>query len=257
MDEGLEKLVSIIAGLEEELRDIEEYEERYKSIKSKLERVEYTLDMNEKQLGLYKKKLKDFRDNEKISVDSIDDSEYKRTLEEQMQRYNDAVFEREVLAEIAKMMKDEGVKSDIIQKYIPKMNELINNYLIQFDLYVNFTLDENFKATIKSRYRDNFSYDSFSQGEKLRINLSIMLAWKEIAKLKNSINTNLLILDETLDGALDGVGVTDLVKALRNLDGEKNNIFVISHRGDTLKDMFDHHLNFHKTKNFSVMSVIE
>ena len=84
-----------------------------------------------------------------------------------------------------------------------------------------------------------------------------MLAWKEIAKLKNSINTNLLILDETLDGALDGVGVTDLVKALRNLDGEKNNIFVISHRGDTLKDMFDHHLNFHKAKNFSVMSVIE
>ena len=257
LDEGLKKLVDAIKALEEEYEDIQEYEEKYKSLKTKAERIEYEINMKEKNLILYKKKLEDLRNSANISVDSMDDSEYKETLEKQMQLYNDSVFEREVLAEIAKMTKDDGVKSDIIKRFIPKMNELINNYLIEFDLYVNFTLDENFKASIKSRYRDNFSYDSFSQGEKLRINLSIMLAWKEIAKVKNSINTNLLILDETLDGALDGEGVSDLVKALRNLDGENNNIFVISHRGDTLKDMFDVHIHFEKQKNFSVMSITE
>ena len=257
LDEGLTKLVDSIQVLEDELEAIQVYEEKYKSVKTKSERIEYEISMKEKNLILYKKKLEDLRNSANISVDSMDDSGYKETLEKQMQLYNDSVFDREVLAEIAKMTKDDGVKFDIIKRFIPTMNELINNYLIEFDLYVNFTLDENFKASIKSRYRDNFSYDSFSQGEKLRINLSIMLAWKEIAKAKNSINTNLLILDETLDGALDGEGVSDLVKALRNLDGENNNIFVISHRGDTLKDMFDVHIHFEKQKNFSVMSITE
>lgn len=257
LDAGLKKLVDSIKVLEEELEAVQEYEEKYKSLKTKYDRIEYEISMKEKNLILYKKKLEDLKNSANISVDSMDDSEYKETLEKQMQLYNDSIFEREVLAEIAKMTKDDGVKFDIIKRFIPKMNELINNYLIEFDLYVNFTLDENFKASIKSRYRDNFSYDSFSQGEKLRINLSIMLAWKEIAKAKNSINTNLLILDETLDGALDGEGVSDLVKALRNLDGENNNIFVISHRGDTLKDMFDVHIHFEKQKNFSVMSITE
>jgi energy-coupling factor transporter ATP-binding protein EcfA2 len=130
------------------------------------------------------------------------------------------------------------------------MNKLINKYLSAFDLFVDFQLDDNFNEVIKSRFRDTFSYASFSEGEKLRITLSIMLAWRMVAKLRNSVSTNLLVLDETLDGAMDGVGVENLIETLQNLNAD-DNIFVISHRGDQFGDKFASHLKFEKVKNFS------
>jgi energy-coupling factor transporter ATP-binding protein EcfA2 len=132
------------------------------------------------------------------------------------------------------------------------MNKLINKYLAAFDLFVDFQLDEEFNEVIKSRFRDAFSYASFSEGEKLRITLGIMLAWRTVAKLRNSVSTNLLVLDETLDGALDGVGIDSLIETLHNLNAD-DNIFVISHRGDQFGDKFTSHIKFEKVKNFSEM----
>lgn len=165
---------------------------------------------------------------------------------EQQELYN----YKEVLGIAATMLKDGGIKTRIIRQYIPVMNKLINKYLAAFDLFVDFHIDENFNEVIKSRFRDTFSYASFSEGEKLRITLSIMLAWRTVAKLRNSVSTNLLVLDETLDGAMDGVGVENLIDTLHNINAD-DNIFVISHRGDQFGDKFESHIKFQKVKNFS------
>ena len=157
---------------------------------------------------------------------------------------------KEVLSVVSTMLKDSGIKSKIIRQYIPVMNKLINKYLAAFDLFVDFQIDENFNEQIKSRFRDTFSYANFSEGEKLRITLAIMLSWRAVAKLRNSVSTNLLVLDETLDGAMDNVGVESLIETLQNLNAD-DNIFVISHRGDQFGDKFESHIKFHKVKNFS------
>lgn len=154
---------------------------------------------------------------------------------------------------ISSLLKDSGIKSKIIKKYLPVMNNLINKYLNMMDFYVNFNLDENFDETIKSRFRDDFSYPSFSEGEKMRIDLALMFTWRAVAKLKNSTNTNLLILDEVFDSSLDTAGTEDFLKIIRGIDDDTN-IFVISHKGDLLQDKFSKVLKFDKTKNFSKVS---
>ena len=149
------------------------------------------------------------------------------------------------------LLKDNGVKSSIIKKYLPTMNTLINQYLQNMDFYVNFTLDESFEETIKSRYRDVFSYESFSEGEKARIDIALLLTWRSVAKLKNSVDTNLLILDEIFDGSLDQNGSSELGWILRNFD-DKTNVFVISHK-EGLEDKFDATLSVKKVQNYSVI----
>jgi len=153
--------------------------------------------------------------------------------------------------EIASMMlKDSGIKSKIIKHYLPIMNKLINKYLGDMDFFCQFSLDENFIETIKSRHRDEFTYYSFSEGERLRIDLSLLLAWREVARLKNSVNCNLLILDEVFDSSLDAVGTEEFLKLL-NTFGSRANVFVISHKSDTMTDKFDEHIVFEKKNNFS------
>lgn len=147
------------------------------------------------------------------------------------------------------MLTDTGIKTKIIKQYLPIMNKLINHYLIAMEFYVNFTLNENFEETIKSRYRDEFTYDSFSEGEKMRIDLALLFTWRAIAKMKNSTNTNLLILDEIFDSSLDGTGTDEFLKILNTLSDE--NIFVISHKQDMLVDKFRSTIKFEKVKNFS------
>ena len=129
------------------------------------------------------------------------------------------------------------------------MNKLINTYLTAMEFYVNFTLNENFEETIKSRYRDDFTYASFSEGEKMRIDLALLFTWRAVAKMKNSTNTNLLILDEIFDSSLDSTGTDEFLKILNTLDGE--NVFVISHKQDVLVDKFKSTIRFEKVKNFS------
>lgn len=153
-------------------------------------------------------------------------------------------------AVILEMLKDTGIKTKIIKQYLPVINQLTNQYLQTLDFFVHFNLDESFTETIRSRHRDNFSYDSFSEGEKQRIDLALLFTWRQIAKMKNSVATNLLILDETFDSSLDHDGVGNLMKILYSL-GEGTNVFVISHKGEILDDKFESKMEFIKDKNFS------
>jgi len=148
------------------------------------------------------------------------------------------------------LLRDQGVKERIIKQYVPIMNKLINKYLAQLEFYVGFELNESFEETIKSRFRDVFKYDNFSQGEKMRIDLSLLFTWRAVARMKNSVNTNLLILDEVFDSSLDVNGTDEFMKLLNTLT-EKTNAFIISHKGDALYDKFEHVIRFEKYKNFS------
>ncbi len=168
--------------------------------------------------------------------------EYKLTLNEEYS-YNTVM---------AEMLKDTGIKTKVIKQYIPVINKLVNQYLQVLDFFVHFNLDESFQETIRSRHRDAFSYDSFSEGEKQRIDLALLFTWRMIAKMKNSVATNLLILDETFDSSLDHDGVDNLMKILHTLDDDTN-VFVISHKGEILDGKFEEKLEFKKEKNFSKM----
>ena len=151
------------------------------------------------------------------------------------------------------LLKDTGIKSQIIKKYLPIMNQLINKYLNELDFYVSFDLNENFEETIKSRFRDEFSYASFSEGEKMRIDLALLFTWRTIAKMKNSANTNLLILDEIFDSSLDIAGTYDFMKILRSFN-DSTNVFIISHKTDVLQDKFERILKVEKRQNFSIIN---
>ena len=161
--------------------------------------------------------------------------------------------EREYNQVITELLKDTGIKTKIIKQYLPVINKLTNQYLQILDFYVHFDLDESFKETIRSRHRDAFSYDSFSEGEKQRIDLALLFTWRQIAKMKNSISTNLLILDETFDSSMDADGVENLLKILDTL-GIDTNTFVISHKGELLETKFEKKLEFIKHKNFSKLA---
>jgi len=148
------------------------------------------------------------------------------------------------------LLKDTGIKTRIIKQYLPIMNKLINKYLTAMDFFVNFNINESFEETIKSRHRDEFSYANFSEGEKMRIDLALLFTWRQIAKLKNSTNTNLLILDEVFDSSLDTVGTDEFLKLIYEM-GKETNVFVISHKGDVLYDKFRSMIRFEKKNNFS------
>jgi len=159
-----------------------------------------------------------------------------------------------VLAQAQGLLKDDGIKAVFIKKYIPLVNNLINQYLTQMDFFVDFHLNEAFEETIRSRYRDEFMYESFSEGEKMRIDLAILFAWREVAKLRNSAATNLLIFDEVLDSSLDPSGVEEFIRIIQTLTSNEN-VFVISHRGDTIGDKFDDVLKFIRVQGFSKLEV--
>ena len=165
---------------------------------------------------------------------------------------NELSSERNVQEVAALLLKDTGIKTAIIKEYLPVMNKFINGYLTAMDFYVHFELDESFNEKIKSRFRDEFTYASFSEGEKMRIDLAILFTWRQIAKMKNSVNTNLLILDEIFDSSLDNAG-TDYFLSVMNALGDKTNIFVISHKGDQLFDKFHSVIKFEKKNDFSAI----
>ena len=154
---------------------------------------------------------------------------------------------------VGNLLKDGGIKTKIINKFIPTINQRINKYLSEMDFFVNFTLDEEFKEVIKSRYRDVFSYASFSEGEKQKIDLALLFTWRSIAKLKNSTSCNLLILDEVFDSSLDSSATDELFKILKGL-GDKTNLFIISHKGEILLDKFERTVTFDKPNDFSRMT---
>ena len=167
-----------------------------------------------------------------------------------VERRKELIEDKHHLNIASTLLKDTGIKAKIIKHYLPIMNKLINKYLADMDFFCQFNLDENFNESIKSRHRDEFTYFSFSEGERLRIDLSLLLAWREIARLKNSVNCNLLILDEVFDSSLDAVGTEEFLKLLTTF-GNRANIFVISHKSDTMTDKFQNHIVFEKKNNFS------
>ena len=191
------------------------------------------LESDKKNTNLIAQEL----DTIKIQLEEID-IEKKKVIDEK--QYIDIA--REIL-------NDTGVKANIIKKYLPIMNQLINENLQAMDFFVNFHLNEEFEETIKSRHRDTFNYNNFSEGEKMRIDLALLFTWRSIAKLKNSINTNVLILDEIFDSSLDGQGTDDFLKILKSLN--KENVFIISHKGDIMFDKFTNIIKFEKYKNFT------
>ena len=219
-----------------------------------INRYETSID----QIEIQKRKL----ENEvaKLQDENISTAEQKGELNELQEQLiqtdikKKADKEHKIYIDTARaLMQDTGIKTKIIKQYLPIMNQYINKYLADMDFFVNFTLDEEFNETIRSRYRDEFNYHSFSEGEKLRIDLSILFTWREIAKLKNSTNTNLLILDEIFDSSLDTSGTDEFMRILHTTMGNEN-VFVISHKGDTLIDKFPRVLKFEKHKNFTRMA---
>ena len=217
-----------------------------------------SLNTSIQELEKYQVKLsEEIKELEKSTIDNSDEEQLKILQEEfeGIEKNRKDLKEEKVYKEASKaMLQDTGIKTKIIKQYLPIMNQLINKYLASMEFYVNFSLDENFDETIKSRFRDNFNYASFSEGEKMRIDLALLFTWRAIAKMKNSTNTNLLILDEIFDSSLDSAGTDEFLKILNTLEGE--NVFVISHKQDVLVDKFKHTLKFEKNKNFSKMVVV-
>ena len=209
-----------------------------------IEQYQRSIDRTSKELQELSSEKSDLASEQNIlqqmQHERDDKIEKKLTLTEQL-NYNHVISE---------MLKDTGIKTKIVKQYLPVINKLVNQYLQVLDFFVSFHLDEAFQETIKSRHRDTFSYDSFSEGEKQRIDLALLFTWRMIAKMKNSVSTNLLILDETFDSSLDYEGVDNLMKIIYTLDDDTN-VFVISHKGDILDGKFKRKLEFHKEKNFS------
>ena len=221
--------------------------EKYSAIKTLREKVDWT----QRRINSLQGELSELE----TGVHSM--SEARDTLASEEDKKSVLTDERHELAEqreynnvITELLKDTGIKTKIIKQYLPVINQLTNQYLQVLDFYVHFDLDEAFKETIRSRHRDAFSYDSFSEGEKQRIDLALLFTWRQVAKMKNSIATNLLILDETFDSSLDADGVDNLLKILDTLD-DSTNVFVISHKGELLDNKFDRKIEFVKSKNFS------
>ena len=223
--------------LKQKQQKINSNNERISVIQKEIDKIQKEINQLNSQTGdtgTAKKDLKDFRKS-------------KETYTEKKLEY---VEERTYNEVIGEMLKDTGIKTKVIKQYLPVMNRLINQYLQILDFFVAFHLDENFNETIRSRHRDSFNYASFSEGEKQRIDLSLLFTWRQIAKLKNSAATNLLILDETFDSSLDHDGVDSLTKILDTLDSDSNT-FIISHKGDVLENKFRSKIEFFKSKNFS------
>ena len=249
--DGLDKLYTEIDSLEKTLKQYREIggsiveknkelviiQSKIGSLGDNIERVQKeinTLKNNKKHDSSIEKELKGLKEN----------------LEESLQDYSE-LCDRKQLHEYAhELLRDSGIKTKIIRQYVPIINKYVNKYLNELDFLINFSIDENFNETIQSQYRDVFSYASFSEGEKMRIDLALLFTWRMVAKLKNSVNTNLLILDEVFDSSLDAEGTDAFLKIINTLDADTN-VFVISHKGEILFDKFLSTIKFVKEKSFS------
>jgi DNA repair exonuclease SbcCD ATPase subunit len=259
LDSKKEEIDKIDNGLEELYKQYEEANNRLTEI------MNLTTEINNNSMEQYKCKnqidtLIKYRNQLEKEINNInqvqeaDETEKHSELQEEMElvanRYNESMDEKQILSAASMLLKDGGIKARIIKQYVPVINKLINKYLSSMDFFVQFELDEEFNETIKSRFRDEFSYASFSEGEKMRINLAILFTWRAVAKLRNSVSTNLLILDEVMDSSLDSNGTEEFLKILLQLV-QDTNTFIISHKTDQLYDKFSNIIRFEKKQNFS------
>jgi len=250
LNDGMKKLVEEITKVEDKITKIDKLSKKMYDIQIEMSKINTSID------GL--KKYSDDLHNEILLIENKeeDTSSIEKELEDFKTQLNETRIELDNVTEekkyvdvIREVLSDRGAKAKIIKKYLPIMNTLINQYLQSMDFFISFHLDEEFNETVKSRFRDTFDYNSFSEGEKMRIDLALVFTWRAIAKMKNSTNTNLMILDEIFDSSLDGQGTDDFFKIIKRMT--KENIFIISHKGDILFDKFTNIIKFEKEHNFT------
>ena len=256
----LDKISDALIVLGKELSETQnrqqEISEVNRNIKGKERRITNDLSASvladQREIDILQKQISDTTSDKETETD-VEIDEIQKRLDE-LKLTKDLLLHKKELYELAGIiLRDGGIKSRIIKQYIPIMNSLINKYLAAMDFFVKFQLDESFEETILSRHRDDFTYDSFSEGEKMRIDLALLFTWRTIARMKNSANTNLLILDEVFDASLDANGCEEFLKLIHSL--EDANVFVISHKGDIMQDKFRSTIKFEKHKNFSRISL--
>ena len=249
-EHGLSQLEEKLNAEQEKLNEIAEKQKELQQIQVEIATCNATINETNKMIARLRKLVDELKDSKVVT--DLEEQQLKSLKDSltQLQVALKELIEEKTYYEVASnLLKDTGIKTKIVRQYLPVINKLVNKYLASLDFFVNFNLDESFKETIKSRHRDEFTYNNFSEGEKQRIDMALMLTWRAVAKLKNSSNTNLLILDETFDSSLDANGTEELMKILQMLEGV--NLFVISHKGDILQDKFMNVIRFSKEKNFS------
>ena len=259
---GNDEIASVATGLKHIATDIKLVDERLAQIdlvQHQITQKQTAISSHQTSISTHNKFIKDLNasllEHTKASVEvasTVNLEQCRTELASHIKTKEELAKQKQVLDMAAVLLKDTGIKTKIIRQYVPVMNKLINKYLASMDFFVNFELDDNFQETIKSRYRDDFTYNSFSEGEKLRIDLALLFTWRAIAKMRNSTNTNILIMDEIFDSSLDSSGTEEFMKLLYALSNDTN-VLIISHKGDQLVDKFDTVIRFEKVKNFSRM----
>jgi len=250
LEEGLQQLTAEMGRTQEQIKQYKAVEKRLNDLDISVAKINTSISEINRHSNRLDTEIAKFENADtNTNVIQKELEQIKEDLKLVNVEKQKAVEEKKYIDIAREILNDTGVKANIIKKYLPIMNNLINKYLQSMDFFVNFHLDEEFNETIKSRFRDTFNYNSFSEGEKLRIDLALLFTWRTIAKMKNSTNTNLLILDEIFDSSLDGQGTDDFFKILKTLTNE--NTFIISHKGDILFDRFTNIIKFEKYKNFT------
>jgi DNA repair exonuclease SbcCD ATPase subunit len=252
-EEFIQKIEDALVNLRKRTKEIETTQSEILQLSAEVSSFNSSITLLNKQNTALQTEIEDVKENTtNIDAEKIKLKELASKALEDINRKTELMEQRNLEEVAATLLKDTGIKTAIIREYLPAMNKLINMYLQAMDFFVHFELDESFNEVIKSRYRDEFTYASFSEGEKMRIDLAILFTWRQIAKMKNSVNTNLLILDEIFDSSLDTSG-TDYFLSVMSQLGEKTNTFVISHKGDQLFDKFRSVIKFEKRNDFSVI----
>lgn len=250
----LDQLNDVLTKLQDQLKSSQEVLEeiRNKQIELSAQNSLITL-LNKQNTEMQQEINKNTQDDVNLVDEKSKMKEYAEEAISLVGKKSTLLDEKQLHDVASALLKDTGIKTAIIREYLPVMNKLINRYLDAMDFYVKFELDDSFQEVIKSRNRDVFTYDSFSEGEKRRLDLAILFTWRQIAKMKNSVNTNIMILDEILDGALDGAGI-DYFLSIMNQFGEHTNVFVISHKVDQMIDRFEHVVRVEKKNDFSLIT---
>ena len=249
-EHGLTELEKKLLAEQNKLNGITEVQKKIQALQIKIATNNTSITETNKYIAKVQKQIEELKQSKVVSEQEQKElKELKDSLSLLQEELKELIQDKTYYEVASGLLKDTGIKTKIIKQYLPIINKLVNKYLASLDFFVNFNLDESFKETIKSRHRDEFTYNNFSEGEKQRIDMALMLTWRAVAKLKNSSNTNLLILDEVFDSSLDTGGTEELMKILHMLDGV--NLFVISHKGDILQDKFSNVIKFEKVKNFS------
>lgn len=249
--DALSKIEAEINSINDRVNEITEINKEITAINTRITELNSDIRSWSNSIRTLETEIEGLKKNTTVINESIDDLDLLNSqLAVQEKHKEELANERSVIEVAGVLLKDSGIKTRIIKQYVPIMNKLINKYLAAMDFFVQFELDENFNEKIKSRFRDEFSYASFSEGEKMRIDLALMFTWRAIAKLRNSASTNLLIMDEVFDSSLDVGGTEEFLKILEGLTGDTNT-FIISHKGDQLYDKFHSVIKFEKHANFS------